>query len=83
MRWIYERAEWPEFRWDPEEIMQPLAQARYQQGLLIGQMNQLGWASKQDAYLQTLEQDAMQSARIEGEMLQADEVRSSLVKKLG
>ncbi|MEL6733184.1 MAG: Fic family protein [Bacteroidota bacterium] len=83
MRWIYEHAEWPEFRWDPEEIMQPLAQARYQQGLLIGQMNQLGWASRQDAYLQTLEQDAIQSARIEGEMLQADEVRSSLVKKLG
>ncbi|MEL6132321.1 MAG: Fic family protein [Bacteroidota bacterium] len=83
MRWIYERAEWPAFRWDPEEIMTPLAHARYQQGLLMGQMNQLGIVSRQDAYLQILEQDAIHSARIEGEILQADEVRSSLVQKLG
>lgn len=53
------------------------------QGKIIGQMNTLGFATKEEATLTTLTLDVIKSSEIEGEKLDYDQVRSSIARKLG
>jgi Fic family protein len=54
-----------------------------QQGRLLGQMEILGFDLKTEANLETITQDVLKSSEIEGEMLDFQEVRSSVARKLG
>ena len=56
---------------------------RHQQGRLIGQMEALGFNVKEEAVLRTLTDDVLKSSEIEGEKLDADQVRSSIARRLG
>jgi Fic family protein len=51
--------------------------------LLIGQMRALGFRLQQEAVLQTLTADVIKSSEIEGEKLDAEQVRSSIARRLG
>ena len=82
-KYIYERPGWPDFRWDIEQISQPLVQARHQQGRLIGRMEGLGFQLRTEAILHTLTEDVLKSSEIEGEKLDRDQVRSSIARRLG
>jgi Fic family protein len=46
-------------------------------------MESLGFALRDEAMLQTLTQDVLKSSEIEGEILDADQVRSSIARRLG
>lgn len=46
-------------------------------------MESLGFSLQQEAVLQTLTLDALKSNEIEGEILNADQVRSSIARRLG
>jgi Fic family protein len=81
--YIYELTDWPWFHWDAEKLAVPLASVRYQQGRLIGQMEDLGFNLQQEAVLQTLTSDVLKSSEIEGEKLDAAQVRSSIARRLG
>lgn len=81
--YIHERRDWPKFRWDHERLAAPLAAARHRQGRLIGQMEALGFKVKEEAVLRTLTDDVLKSSEIEGEKLDADQVRSSVARQLG
>lgn len=81
--YIYENPEWPHFTWDYEKIYELLTPIRHQQGRLIGQMEALGFQFQEQAVLQTLTQDVLKSSEIEGEILDSDEVRSSIARRLG
>ena len=81
--YIYERLDWPHFYWDQEHIGKQLAPIRYKQGILLGRMEALGFDLKQEAVLQTLTQDVLKTSEIEGENLDAEQVRSSLARRLG
>ncbi|KAB2910724.1 MAG: Fic family protein [Hyphomicrobiaceae bacterium] len=83
MTYIYERKGWPKFRWDEQRLLAPLAQVRHRQGRLIGQMQGLGFSLRSEAVLQTLTQDVLKSSEIEGEVLDAQQVRSSIARRLG
>ena len=39
--YIYERADWPSFRWDQDELANQLGAVRHRQGRLIGRMDAL------------------------------------------
>ncbi len=80
---IYERPEWPCFRWQEEKVNPRLVQARYLQGYLLGKMGELGFETRQEASLETLTCDVVKTSSIEGEVLDPKSVRSSLAKKLG
>jgi len=54
MKYIYERKNWPEFRWSKERLADRLASVRYRQGRLIGHMETLGFDLCNRAVLQTL-----------------------------
>lgn len=81
--YIWERPEWPEFTWQPDRLVEPLAAARLKQGRLLGTMVRLGFDLKRDTELGALVESAVGSAAIEGEILDRASVRSSLARRLG
>jgi Fic family protein len=81
--YIHELTDWPGFRWDHERLASPLAAVRHLQGRLLGQMEALGFTIKEEATLRTLTADVLKSSEIEGENLDADQVRSSVARRLG
>jgi Fic family protein len=81
--YIYEREEWPCFTWDAKQLAEPLAAIRHRQGRLIGSMEALGFNLRQEAVLQTLTADVLKTSEIEGEQLDAEQVRSSIARRLG
>jgi len=81
--YIHELKDWPQFHWSAEQIAELLASVRHRQGRLIGHMEALGFNLQQEAVLQTLTSDVLKSSEIEGEKLNADQVRSSIARRLG
>lgn len=81
--YIHELKAWPDWRWDAEALAKPLAEVRLRQGRLIGRMEGLGLALRKQATLEALTTDVVQSSEIEGEKLDADQVRSSVARRLG
>lgn len=81
--YIYQLPEWPDFRWLDEKLVPALSQVRHQQGLLIGKMEMLGFNLQAEASLQSLTEEVVKSSQIEGEVLDRDQVRSSLARRLG
>jgi Fic family protein len=81
--YVHERKEWPEFSWDVNQITSFLARVRHKQGMLTGRMIGLGFDLQGEAMLQTLTQDVIKTSEIEGEYLNADQVRSSVARRLG
>ena len=53
------------------------------QGEIIGRMNTLGFSSKAEASLTALTLDVVKSSEIEGELLNYNQVRSSIARRLG
>src|SRR6056297_1383438 len=80
---IYEHDNWPNFTWNSGEIVKLLSEARNLQGRLIGKMESLGFELRNEAFLETLTLDVLKSSEIEGEILNTDQVRSSIARKLG
>src|SRR5215467_15278482 len=81
--YIHELQNWPRFHWNREKLAEPLAAVRHRQGRLIGHMEALGFTLQQEAVLQTLTSDVLKSSEIEGEKLDAEQVRSSIARRLG
>jgi Fic family protein len=81
--YIWEHAEWPKLTWQDAGVAAPLASVRHDQGRLIGRMEALGFKLREEAVLQTLTQDVVKTSEIEGEQLDATQVRSSLARRLG
>jgi Fic family protein len=81
--YIHELQDWPRFHWDRERVAQRLADVRHRQGRLTGHMEALGFNLRQEAMLQTLTADVLKSSEIEGERLDAEQVRSSIARRLG
>lgn len=82
-RYIHQLPDWPRFRWNHEKLAAPLAAARHRQGRLLGRMEALGFQLQQEAVLRTLTLDVLKSSEIEGEVLNPEQVRSSVARRLG
>ena len=81
--YIYQRADWPHFRWDNDRLAQKLAAVRYRQGQLFGRIEAFGITLRDEAVLHTLTEEVVKSSEIEGQQLNRDQVRSSLARRLG
>jgi Fic family protein len=81
--YIHELQDWPGFIWSRDGLTDILADLRHRQGKLIGHMEALGFNLRQEAVLQTLTADVLKSSEIEGEKLDAAQVRSSIALRLG
>src|SRR6202021_2971485 len=81
--YIHQLPVWPKFTWDQHRLAGQLAAVRHRQGRLIGRMQALGFAMREEAVLQILTEDVLKSSEIEGEILDKTEVRSSIARRLG
>ena len=81
--YIHERDNWTAFKWDASALTVILEKVNRKQGLLYGRLASLGFDSKLKAMAENLTYDVVHSSEIEGIRLNADEVRSSIARKLG
>lgn len=82
-KYIYEHKNWTDFTWDNKAINAVFGEVRSMQGKLIGQMNALGFSAREEATLSALTLDIVKSSEIEGELLNYDQVGSSIARRLG
>ena len=82
-KYIYEYKNWTDFSWQDKAINVVFGEVRLMQGKIIGQMNALGFFAKEEATLTALTLDVVKSSEIEGELLNYDQVRSSIARRLG
>src|SRR5438445_1698251 len=83
MNYIYMSEDWPRFAWNAGRLVPHLSAARYEQGLLLGKMKDLGYQLKSEATLAAVTAEKVKSSAIEGEELSAESVRSSLARRMG
>ncbi len=81
--YMYMLPDWPRFRWDDRTLSPRLAEVRHRQGRRLGRMEGLGFSFRSEAILHSLTQDILKSSEIEGEILDAAQVRSSIARRLG
>ncbi len=82
-KYIHQLSNWPELYWDQEALSSLLAEVRLKQGRLLGRMEGLGFPHRNETVLQALTDDVVKSSEIEGEILNKDQVRSSIARRLG
>lgn len=81
--YIWQRGDWPNWRFDLAALAQPMAEVSHAQGRLMGRLADVGMALRDDASLAVLTQDVLKTSEIEGEQLNVQSVRSSLARRLG
>jgi Fic family protein len=81
--YIYQKSDWPQFTWNAEAISTQLGEVRHRQGRILGLMQGLGFQLQEEAVLKTLTLDVIKSSEIEGEVLNPEQVRSSIARRLG
>ncbi len=81
--YIHQHPDWPDFKWDVSGIAALLGNIRNRQGRLVGRMESLGFTLQNEAVLETMTRDVVKTSEIEGELMDLQQVRSSLARKLG
>ena len=81
--YVYHQSDWPKFNWDSKSIIQHLSTVRHSQGKLLGKMQTLGFKLRSEAVLETLTTEVIKTSEIEGQILDLDQVRSSIARRLG
>lgn len=83
MKYIYQNTDWHSFKWCGEKINNLLLDIQKAQGYLLGKMDILGFEVKNNALLNVLTENILKSSEIEGEILNKEQVHSSVARKLG
>ena len=81
-KYIYQNRKYPGFSWDREKVLGSLTRVASLQGRVLGKMQQLGFDVQQEAMLNALTEEITKSSEIEGEILNSEQVRSSLARRL-
>ena len=81
-KYIWHNKKYPRFTWEKSKILDILTNIAALQGKILGKMQQLGFGVQQEAMLNALTEEITKSSEIEGEMLNSEQVRSSLARQL-
>ncbi len=81
-RYIHELPDWPTFHWDPEGLSGTLADIHRQERRLRAQMETLAIEVSREVETDALTREALGTSAIEGEILDSDQVRSSVAARL-
>lgn len=82
MKYIYQFKDWPNLRWDAAEIAPELADVLMELGKFLGRLSSIGFAVQKEAVHEMLSTEILESAAIEGERLNRDDVRSSVARRM-
>ncbi len=83
MKYIWERKNWFDFKYDEAALIQLLSRLRILQGKLLGRAASLDIKLEAEAQANVLVEEAVRTAEIEGQKLNRDAVRSSVAVRLG
>ena len=81
--YIWQQPTWAEFTWDNDKLITLLSEVRNLEGRVLGLMSGLGFSVQNTTSLDVMVEDVLRSSEIEGELLNADRVRSSIARHLG
>ena len=81
--YIWQQPTWPKFEWDNDRLINLLSEVRNLEGRVLGMMGGLGFSIQNTTSLDVMVEDVLRSSEIEGELLNADRVRSSIASHLG
>ena len=81
--YIWQQPTWTEFKWDNERLITLLSDVRNLEGRIMGLMEGVGFNVQNATSLDVMVEDVLRSSEIEGELLNADRVRSSIARHLG
>lgn len=81
--YIWQSADWPDWRYDLAALIDPLTRVCRAQGQLVGRLAGVGLDLRGQASLVALTEDVLKTSEIEGEKLDAEAVRSSIARRLG
>lgn len=82
-KYIWQSVTWPKFKIDYESLLPQLSCCHALQGQLIQQVSSLGIDLELETQLESLTQEAVKTAELEGEYYHQDAVRSSIARRLG
>lgn len=81
--YIHQSEDWPHFSWDKDVISAKLANVNKAAGFLAGRLSAIGFDAQMSAAVETLTHDILASSEIEGVVLNSDQVRSSVARRMG
>ena len=79
MTWIWQQPDWPDFRYDKRALEDREFEFRLNSERLAGRFDALPKASQEDATIDLMLSEAIKTSAIEGEDLDRESVRSSLL----
>ncbi|MFI3299931.1 MAG: Fic family protein [Candidatus Gastranaerophilales bacterium] len=82
-KYIWQNENWKNFEFDNNKLQGLLLDIKRAQGYLFGKMDSLGFETKKNAQLKILTENIIKSSEIEGEILNLEQVKSSVARKLG
>ena len=81
--YIHQTEDWPHFSWDKDVISTKLANVNKAAGFFAGRLSTIGFDAQMSAAVETLTNDILASSAIEGVVLNSDQVRSSVARRMG
>ncbi len=81
--YIHELDNWRQWQWDNKKLLPLVARVRLLQGQLLGKLSALGFEMNYQAQLDAVVLEVIKTSEIEGELLNAEQVRSSVARHLG
>ncbi|MDR0587715.1 MAG: Fic family protein [Burkholderiales bacterium] len=81
--YIWQRRDWTEWRYNLPTLIPLMTEIHHAQGVLLGRLVNVLPSLRSQAGLLVLTDDVLKTSEIEGELLNAASVRSSLAKRLG
>src|SRR5580692_5964959 len=81
--YVHRKRSWPEYTWDEHILMGLLSSVRHRQGRLLGRMEGLTYPLREEAFVGTLTIEVLASGELEGEVLNIEQVRFSVERRLG
>jgi Fic family protein len=82
VRYIHQQKDWPKFSWSAAEVEAQLAESSFELGKFLGRLSSIGFEVQNEAVCEMLSAEMLNSAAIEGERLNRDEVRSSVARRM-
>ena len=83
MTYNWQHKDWPKFKYNPNDFEPVVTQFQNKAYSLQGRLAQLNIAFQQEAHILLMVEEAINSSEIEGEILNEEEVRSSVARFLG
>ena len=81
-KFVWQLKDWPKFVWDAQAVAPVLSDVVFKEGEFLGRLGELGFENKARAGFEALSAEIVNSAAIEGEALNREDVRSSVARRM-